>query len=317
MLSTERYAAVRAAAEALATSASRDTWTLADAVLKAVPERRNGRNSGGTPAVSDLLREMADRLAADGVTGARGEPYAQGTLDWLREVALAWPVATRLPSCAFNTHATAKGAERQAALRKLAAYAEGQPAADVAERIRERIDNRVARGARYLVSVDDLRLVLGQAPTRADAEAPAPPATPAQLAEALLDRDRLAEATEQLDDDQAHQAFVNVNAATAFRPTQDPELADVRREVREQRERQRSQPSAYDLDVAQARLAGDAAKAVRRLLHSFAEHRPEPDGLAVQAVEHLRGLVDQLAVLLATPDAIEEGIRRLLAEEGR
>lgn len=323
MLSTEDYTAVRVAAEALATNASRDTWGLADAVLRAVPKRKEGgqvgngnaagNDYGGTPVVVLAeLTELADRLAADGVTGARGEPYAIGTLQWLRDVAAAWPAATRLPSCAFNTHATAQGAERQAALRKLADYADGRPAPDVSERIRDRIDNRVARGARYLVAVDDMRLLIGNVPTRADAKAPAPPATPAQVAEALLDRGLLAEAAELLDDDEAEQTFENVVSVAANRPTPDPELADVRREVRERRQ---APPSAYERDVAQARLARDAAKAVHRLLTSFAEHRPEPDGLAVQAVEHLRELVDRLAVVLATPDAIEAGIRRLLAEE--
>lgn len=313
----ENYEAVREAAEALATSASRDTWQLADAVLAAVPALPNGGNRaeqrGGVTPVPEALRELADQLAIDGVVNSRGEPWTRDTLDDLRDTAMRWPPAERLPACAFYTHREAKSADRKLALRELVAYAEGKAVDGIEERIRERIDNRVARGARYLVAVDDMRLHLGRQPTRWPPPG-ATPATPEQLAAALADPERVAEAVEQMDDEQADAAFSNVNRATAYRPTSDPELAEDRREVRRQRQQP---PSAYDMDVVQAGLARDAAKAVRKLLHSFAEHRPEPDGLAVQAVEHLRGLVDQLAVLLATPDAIEEGIRRLLAEEGR
>lgn len=161
----DTYQAVREAAETLATNASADTWALADAVLAHVP--MNGHGGGQRTDVGPLLDELAASLAADDVTNERGEPWAAATLGNMRDVAHAWPPAERLPGLAFYVHAEARGEERRLALGALVAYASGADDGTLLpETVRERIDARRARGARRLVTVDDLRLTTGRKPTR-------------------------------------------------------------------------------------------------------------------------------------------------------
>jgi hypothetical protein len=101
-------------------------------------------------------------------------------------------------------------------------------------------------------------------------------------------------------------------SASSHRPSQKPEVQTARRENREQREQP---PSRYEIDVAQARLILETVKAFRRVLASFADHRPEPEGLAMTAWEDFITLVDESREVALDPDAMEEGLQRMLHEE--
>lgn len=176
-MSERTYRAVVAAAETADVTDSRTTWELADAVLAHVPAEdraENGRRIGtGSPraggtSVPMRLAELANRMAADGITTPQGKPYTGKALSKLRLTAVAWPVSDRHDGVAFRTHQEAQSARARPVLADLVRATRTRrsiPAPptideDAWRRAVERVrGSGPARGG-YLVNANDVREAL-------------------------------------------------------------------------------------------------------------------------------------------------------------
>lgn len=167
------------AAEELLASATRDTWSLADAILSDVPsvppsEKIRQANHVGTLAgvnVIDLLDLIAETLIERGTTTPNGDPYSTVSLEKLRETAMRWPLGERHQEAAYRTHQEAGGRDGggRRALAALCAVARGQlvdcPAGldavawgNACARVRDKRNRN--RPPRFLVAANDLRVAL-------------------------------------------------------------------------------------------------------------------------------------------------------------
>jgi hypothetical protein len=160
------------AAERLLTDETKDTWTLADAVLAHVPEGSQGGNTQHSPDIGGMLRSLADQLKQDGVTTMTNTAYTVSSLTHLRDTAVAWPKTERYTEASFSTHREA--AENKAAREALGALVNvargGTPNRPRGFDLRAwneavgRVRNRTRDG--FKVSVDDVRIARRAKPTR-------------------------------------------------------------------------------------------------------------------------------------------------------
>lgn len=154
------------AMEGLMATTSRDTWTLADALVADIP----GNNDGET--VGERLTRIVAAARERELVTPNGDLYTEGALWMLRKTALAWPVEERHPEAAYRTHLEARGTDSRGrvVLAALCAYARNDTApcpkgvnAQAFLAARRRVAAKAARGRRFPVSANDLRLALGNA----------------------------------------------------------------------------------------------------------------------------------------------------------
>lgn len=308
---------MREAAEALATSASRDTWSLADAVLEYLPAQPVGRPVAGgvltthggeigvtSPLLRDQLEELADRLATDGVTNSRGDPWAPSGLDALRQTAMAWPPQDRLPAC-FRVHEESRSREGQILLRKLVDHAEGKPAT-IPEELARGINARKKRGARYLVTVEDMRHFRRHPYTFAKPAAAVKNPKSAKRAAAVKNPELVKGVpTEATKDDELVE-----DVQVGERSPQDPNVQHIQTVLAEaQAQRTGELVGEEAVDRHQGKLLMEAQNAVRVVIDDFKERRPSPVGYAQSGLNGLIRLVAQ-AKYLASEDP-DEALRQL------
>ncbi len=257
------FARTLAAAAHRLANASRDTWTLADAILADVPEMTQGaRNLASAEArLAPQLTALAAALADAEITTPTGDHYTSDGLRQLRQTAIDWPEAERQGEAAYRTHREAGAAPQpRGAFLALCAFARGEddtcpPGVDAvawADAIKRVADR--TRG--FPVTSNDVRVALGRltnVPGRG---------TPAPTADAIAD-------TLAADPALARQVIE--------RAVQAPE---VRRHV---------QDAAFQADLA------DMETEERALFAEKGWHYPEPGEVAPPAISAFH----ELAVLSA------------------
>jgi hypothetical protein len=173
------------AAEVLLASATRDTWSLADAVLADVPssgyggDRKSSTSREGLDPVFDQLEQIVHVLTEQGITTPNGEPYGASHLATLRSTAMLWPKEQRQPEAAYRTHqeATSPDTRGGRALIALCAVARGEKPrrprdidaaawGEAVARVREKRER--AKPPRFMVAANDLRLAMDRRPNIPD-----------------------------------------------------------------------------------------------------------------------------------------------------
>ena len=167
------YDNVVRAAQRLLTDDTKDTWSLADAVLAHVPNQGTGGRPGTSPLAGGGFRptdeQLTDTIAqmkSDGVTTPNGDAYTSSSLKHLRDAAMSWPEDERHPEAAYRTHQEAGSPRTDGgkALAALCAVARGEKVTrprgldlkawdEACDRVRDR-----KRG--FLVAANDVRTAL-------------------------------------------------------------------------------------------------------------------------------------------------------------
>lgn len=141
---------------------SRDTWSIADAILADVPDESHGDFSTRVERFEAIAREMADR----DLLAPNGQPYTVDALRHLRNTAIAWPENERHSWASYRTHQEAGGRDSigRVALAALVEFAENgsviTPSNLDVDAFEQAIDMVGNSKARYPVSANALRTAL-------------------------------------------------------------------------------------------------------------------------------------------------------------